>query len=1008
MTTVGQPSWRPNLVCEVGDANKASDKGKEQEKEQEQSYEIAFTQWGGPKGTAKLGMIYCYQRPCAVRSVDVTRWLDVSDTEADDAFLSVECADHTISSLQLARSPRYSPDGKLLVCVGRNRDVPLYSHGGSFQLFKVTLPLPEGSSLEQSSETEKSKNKNKSKSIQCVLDLVQLPEGKLDMNTGGKTNQHHRHSEDQAVTSGGASAGGVVVEPNTFPGLFLDQLPRRPFVKTPRAASWEIVCNTQWGARDTVILVNIDDDEDINAGAPADAPFPAWKRVTRLNPHLTSILYDTAASNVPNADENEKNDTEESALDEQRVDDQKQFHWNDNDNHACAHVLDVEMLAHDAEGYDMRILFQASSPICPQRAGILYYRDSDSKYGLLRVPRPAQAQIIYSTGCASSTADDPDALHMKLKGMRWKIFTHSPPKDIHKADCIPYESILLMPPMRKHKEVLYTDVELSESDYANGGEGGVDIPGSPENHSAATKLQAIHRGKQAKRDVQKLKQEKADVDEDEESHAAATRLQALTRRKKSMRRVEELKEKKRIAEEIGDSEEAHSAAAKLQAIQRGKKAKQEVAAKREEVESHAAATKLQAMQRAKLAKREVEDLKEKKRIAEEIGDSEEAHSAAAKLQAIQRRKIAQKEVEEKKQVVEEENTAATRLQAIQRRKQAQKQVSGLKERKADAEKNLSSLHMHIDNYDTHHDKEDQSPKAPSSPVPSGANSSPRKSAQAQGQGAGKKQVSIKASGGSGEDTNADEDAVQDFEEPASQKNRKNCGIPLILVPHGGPHSCSPTSFIPSYAYLALSLGAAVLHVNYRGSTGYGQASIDSLPGNIGDNDVQDMMTAVHEVVAALNDDAMYGQEKASDFAFNKIDLSRICVVGGSHGGFLTGHLIGQYPSYFAAAAMRNPVTNIPSMVGVTDIPDWCHIEAKGLECDHKNAVVPSSGLGTSIHGTLHVSLSLRLKGLILYTGGVLFHAEWCIRQLLCFSIILYNITSIVYTHHTDIYPLLNN
>jgi acylaminoacyl-peptidase len=28
--------------------------------------------------------------------------------------------------------------------------------------------------------------------------------------------------------------------------------------------------------------------------------------------------------------------------------------------------------------------------------------------------------------------------------------------------------------------------------------------------------------------------------------------------------------------------------------------------------------------------------------------------------------------------------------------------------------------------------------------------------------------------------------------------------------------------------------------------------------------------------------------------------------------------------------MRNPVTNIPAMVGVTDIPDWCFIEALGV------------------------------------------------------------------------------
>jgi Acylamino-acid-releasing enzyme, N-terminal domain len=56
--------------------------------------------------------------------------------------------------------------------------------------------------------------------------------------------------------------------------------------------------------------------------------------------------------------------------------------------------------------------------------------------------------------------------------------------------------------------------------------------------------------------------------------------------------------------------------------------------------------------------------------------------------------------------------------------------------------------------------------------------------------------------------------------------------PLIVVPHGGPHSCMTTSYVASYAFLALFLGAAVLHVNFRGSTGFGQKSIDALLGTI--------------------------------------------------------------------------------------------------------------------------------------------------------------------------------
>lgn len=41
-----------------------------------------------------------------------------------------------------------------------------------------------------------------------------------------------------------------------------------------------------------------------------------------------------------------------------------------------------------------------------------------------------------------------------------------------------------------------------------------------------------------------------------------------------------------------------------------------------------------------------------------------------------------------------------------------------------------------------------------------------------------------------------------------------------------------------------------------------------------------------------------------------------------------------------AAAARNPVCNMASMVGITDIPDWCFFEAYGDKSHYTEAPSP--------------------------------------------------------------------
>ena len=135
---------------------------------------------------------------------------------------------------------------------------------------------------------------------------------------------------------------------------------------------------------------------------------------------------------------------------------------------------------------------------------------------------------------------------------------------------------------------------------------------------------------------------------------------------------------------------------------------------------------------------------------------------------------------------------------------------------------------------------------------------------------------------------------------------KNC--PLIVWPHGGPHSIIPWAFSSDVYYL-ISQGFACLLINYRGSIAQGNSGILSLPGKVGENDVKDCIQAYQEC-----------KEKRKN-------VEKAVLFGGSHGGFLVTHLMGQYPDTFEACIARNPVINISTMATVSDIGDWTFNEA---------------------------------------------------------------------------------
>ncbi|CAL8989795.1 unnamed protein product [Prunus brigantina] len=186
---------------------------------------------------------------------------------------------------------------------------------------------------------------------------------------------------------------------------------------------------------------------------------------------------------------------------------------------------------------------------------------------------------------------------------------------------------------------------------------------------------------------------------------------------------------------------------------------------------------------------------------------------------------------------------------------------------------------------------------------------------------------------------------------SSKTKRSDPCDPLIVFLHGGPHIVSLSSFSKSLAFLS-SIGFNLLIVNYRGSLGFGEEALQSLPGNIGSQDVNDVLVAIDHVID-----------------MGLASPSKIAVLGGSHGGFLTTHLIGQAPDKFAAAATRNPACNLALVVGTTDIPDWCYVEAYGSEGKNTFTEAPSAEHLTLFHRKSPISHSSKVKTPTLFLLG---------------------------------------
>jgi dipeptidyl aminopeptidase/acylaminoacyl peptidase len=126
-------------------------------------------------------------------------------------------------------------------------------------------------------------------------------------------------------------------------------------------------------------------------------------------------------------------------------------------------------------------------------------------------------------------------------------------------------------------------------------------------------------------------------------------------------------------------------------------------------------------------------------------------------------------------------------------------------------------------------------------------------------------------------------------------------VPLILEIHGGPFAAYGPHFATDNQLYAIA-GYAVLSVNPRGSTSYGEDFANQIHHAYPGRDYDDLMAAVDAAIAA-----------------GYADPDRLFVTGGSGGGVLTAWIVGK-TDRFKAAATQKPVIDWTSFALTADAP----------------------------------------------------------------------------------------
>ena len=120
-------------------------------------------------------------------------------------------------------------------------------------------------------------------------------------------------------------------------------------------------------------------------------------------------------------------------------------------------------------------------------------------------------------------------------------------------------------------------------------------------------------------------------------------------------------------------------------------------------------------------------------------------------------------------------------------------------------------------------------------------------------------------------------------------------LPAMVWVHGGVHGDWSETMLP-FVREAVQRGYVIIAPDYRGSTGYGAEHYNAI--DYGGHDLDDVASAVDYLKTLPH-----------------VDPDRIGIMGWSHGGFITAHLLFRDQHPFRAGVAMVPVTNLVFRLG---------------------------------------------------------------------------------------------